>query len=267
MTYKQWLATGSLTLKGAGIESARLDVQLLLERAVGIERAYLLAHLDTELQTSQLHTLNSWLERRAKHEPIAYILGTKEFYGRDFMVTPDVLIPRPESESFLKLLPEFGPLSGKHLLDVGTGSGALAISAVLENTKLQVWASDVSEAALEVARANAKKLGAHVRFVESNLLSAVQEDFDIIVANLPYVPPDYEVSPDVHFEPQIALYADHGGLALIEELLRQTPGKLLPGGAVLIECLEAQQKDVIAAAKRASLHLHSKDGLILAFTY
>jgi release factor glutamine methyltransferase len=98
-------------------------------------------------------------------------------------------------------------------------------------------------------------------------LNDIHEDFDIIIANLPYVPPDYPVAEDLSYEPRIALYADHGGLALIQELLKQTPGKLLPGGAVLIECLQSQHTDVIRMAKEAGLRFSQKDGLILAFTH
>lgn len=265
MTYGTWLQAATQKLTAANIPSARLDALLLLEAATGQDRAHLLAHPEAPFQGQTLEQAEQWLARRLRREPVAYILGNKEFYGRTFTVTPDVLIPRPESEAFIGLLAKFGPLSGKHLLDVGTGSGALAITAKLENPRLQVAASDVSPEALAVAKQNAKNLGANVDFVESSLLTDISEDFDIIIANLPYVPPDYAVAPELNFEPRLALYADHGGLQLIEQFLLQTPGKLLPGGVVLIECLTSQHKTVKTLAAKASLTFVDNEGLILAF--
>lgn len=249
------------------IASARLDALVLLAHVTNQDKATILAHPEVIIHDLELIKLNTLLDRRCNHEPIAYITGSKEFYGRNFILTSDVLIPRPESESFIELLQKFSPLAGKRLLDVGTGSGALAITAKLENPKLHVYASDISIPALAVAKNNAHRHNADVQFLESNLLSAVHDDFDIIIANLPYVPPDYNVSKDLSFEPQIALYAEHGGLALIEELLRQTLGKLLAGGVVLIECLPSQHNSVITSAKKASLVLKESSGLVLVFGY
>ena len=262
MYTSDWLAHATDKLNKVS-SSGRLDAMVILQAVTGNDKSYLLAHPEAQVPAAA----NELLKRRLKHEPIAYILGKKEFYGRDFTVTPSVLIPRPESEAFIDMLQQFAPLSGKHLLDVGTGSGALAITAKLENPRLQVYASDVSEAALLVAKQNAQNHKVDVTFMQSDLLKDVSQDFDIIIANLPYVPPDYEVSPDLSFEPAIALYAEHGGLALIEKLLIQTPGKLLPGGYLLIECLKSQHRTVIEFAKKHSLHLKDSSGLILVFGY
>jgi release factor glutamine methyltransferase len=267
MNYLEWLQNAAKQLKDAGIKTARLDAFVLLQAATGTDRAHIIAYPETVLEGQNLEVADGYLTRRIKREPVAYILGTKEFYGRDFIVTPDVLVPRPESEAIIELLAKFGPLSGKHLLDVGTGSGALAITAKLENPKLQVVGSDISADALNIARENAAQLNADVDFVESSLLQDITDDFDIIVANLPYVPPDYIVEPELSFEPALALYADHGGLKLIEEFIKQTPGKLLPGGVVLIECLTSQHADVKRMAKEAGFRFNQKNGLILAFTY
>jgi release factor glutamine methyltransferase len=267
MTYHSWLQHAEEVLTKHGSTSARLDAHVLLSAATNQTKAHLLAHPSTLLQGQALQQANDWLHRRQQHEPIAYILGYKEFYGRNFTVNPKVLIPRPESEEFIELIQKFGPLSGKHLLDVGTGSGALAITAKLENPRLHVVGSDISAYALTVAKENAHRLHADVTFIESALLTNIDEDFNIIIANLPYVPPDYDVAPDLQFEPAIALYADHGGLLLIDEFIKQTPGKLLPGGVVLIECLQSQQADVKRMAKQAGFRFVQKSGLILAFTY
>lgn len=262
MTIENWLTESTHKLKNVS-NSAHLDAMVILQATTGKDKAYLLAHPEEQVPQQA----NELLARRLNSEPIAYILGKKEFYGRDFNVTPNVLIPRPESEAFIDMLQQFAPLSGKYLLDVGTGSGALAITAKLENPKLQVYASDISDKALAVAKSNALTHKADVSFVKSNLLSDIYEDFEIIIANLPYVPPDYPVSKDLSFEPALALYADYGGLALIEELIKQTPGKLLPGGYLLIECLQSQHKTVIELAKKHSLVLKDKTGLVLVFGY
>lgn len=267
MTFEEWLSIATKKLHTNRIQSARLDALLILRYATGFEKSHILAHPETVLDTNTTNAANTMLERRACHEPIAYLLGKKEFYGRDFAVTKDVLIPRPESEAFIDMLQQYAPLNGKRLLDVGTGSGALAITAKIENPKLQVYASDVSDAAITIAKQNAKLHNANITFVCSNLLNEVHEDFDILIANLPYVPPDYPVAEDLSYEPRIALFAESNGLALIQELLKQTPRKLLPGGVLLIECLHSQHTDVIRMAKDAGLRFSQKDGLILAFTH
>ncbi len=267
MNLAEWINDATQKLKDRGILQPRLDALVILSHLTGYDHANILAHSEKTLSPQQLSSLSLLLSRREQYEPIAYIVGKKEFYRRSFTVTPDVLIPRPESESFIELLQKFGPLAGRRLLDVGTGSGALAITVKLENPKLQVYASDISKSALAVAKINAHQFNADIHFIESNLLSTIEEDFDIIVANLPYVPPDYNVSKDLSFEPQIALYAEHGGLALIEDFLRQTPGKLLAGGVVLIECLSSQHKSVITFAKQVDLVLKESSGLVLVFGY
>ena len=267
MNYELWQQTATKKLSDVGIQTARLDALVLLEFVTKQERSYILAHPEATLLPEQEASLELALSRRIKREPVAYIVGKKEFYGRDFIVTKNVLIPRPESEAIISMLEKFGPLSGKHLLDVGTGSGALAITAKLENPRLHIVGSDISQKALEIARQNAARLNADVTFKESSLLESIDEDFDIIVANLPYVPPDYSVEPELDFEPRLALYADHGGLKLIEDFIAQTPGKLLPGGVVLIECLQSQHATVKNLAKKASLTFVDNDGLILAFKY
>lgn len=267
MTQAEWIKQATTVLENSNISTARLDALVLLAFVTNQDKAKILAHPESVLPAPQYNTLNQLLDRRSKHEPIAYLTGKKEFYGREFIVTPKVLVPRPESEAFIDILAKFGPLSGKRLLDVGTGSGVLAITAKLENPRLYVAGSDISTDALSVAKHNAELLNADVNFFESSLLTDVHEDFDILIANLPYVPPDYTVPPDLHFEPALALYADNGGLLLIDKFLKQTPGKLLPGGVVLIECLQSQHADVKRLAKAVGLRFIQKNGLILAFHY
>lgn len=266
MNNELWLQEATKKLIDAGIQTARLDALVLLEFATAQERSFILAHPEAILLPEQEASLELALSRRIKREPIAYIVGKKEFYGRDFTVTKDVLIPRPESESFIEALQNNTPLSGKSLLDVGTGSGALAITVALEYPELQVFASDVSNEALKIAKLNATNLHATVTFLQASLLDGIEQDFDIIIANLPYVPENHNVEPELNFEPGLALYANDGGLALINQLFEQAPAKLLEGGLLLIESLPSQHMAVKDAAQTKGFTLTSEHDLILAFS-
>ena len=174
MTYGEWLNIASKEFAAIGIESARLDSLMLLEFVTNTNRAYILANPENPLQGQSLQRLNKLLERRKNREPIAYIIGKKEFYGRQFIVNKKVLVPRPESEDFINLLKdilcnktsfsEVRNLEKKRLIDVGTGSGCLAITAKLEFPDIEVFGSDKSESALSVANSNSKNLDAEVTF-------------------------------------------------------------------------------------------------------
>jgi release factor glutamine methyltransferase len=153
------------------------------------------------------------------------------------------------------------------LVDIGTGSGALAISAKLTYPRFRVTAIDVSRDALTVAKQNAFNLNADIRFIESNLMHAVNDKVDIILANLPYIPPDYELSEDIKYEPTLALYADNGGLLLIEQLIKQAAQKLNIGGHILIESLPSQFNRIDKIAKKHDLQLVKRTGIIQVYKY
>jgi release factor glutamine methyltransferase len=153
------------------------------------------AHPAYELTESEQKLAEDYLKRRQNHEPVAYILGSKEFYGREFVVTPDTLIPRPETEAIIDLVKELS-LEKLKILDVGTGSGCIAITLKLELPESDVMAVDISEKALVVAEKNADNLHANLEFKQSDLLKNVDEKFDIIVANLPYVDKNWEICND-----------------------------------------------------------------------
>ncbi len=181
------------------------------------------------------------LLQRTQRQPIAYLTGRRDFYGRSFLVNEQVLVPRPESEVILAILDELA--QDHHLrtvLDVGTGSGCLAISVKLTHPDLAVSACDISESALPVARLNATRLlpsGQQIKFYQSDLLSdlPVGSRFDLIVANLPYLSPGQDdLSPELAYEPAIALYADDDGLSLIKQLITTAPDSLTPGGYLLL---------------------------------
>lgn len=218
-------------LKKAAI--SRLDAELILANSLGKDRVFLHAHPEYELSEAEEKKADSALQRRKNHEPLAYILGYKEFYGRKFAVTPDVLIPRPETEAIINLVKELKP---EKILDVGTGSGCIAITLKLELPESDVFAVDISPKALPIARKNAEKLAVKINFQESDLLSKVQGKYDLIVANLPYVDKKWDwLSPELAFEPELALYAEDSGLYDIKHLISQAEAHLTNSGALVLE--------------------------------
>lgn len=261
MTIDQWLRHATEQLKKAGIETSRLDAELILANVFERERVYLHAHGEETISDKALQVANTQLEQRAQRLPLAYIFGHKEFYGRDFAVTPDVLIPRPETEALVELLPTAENLS---MIDVGTGSGAIAITAQLEHPSWTVTACDIDEDALLVAAHNADTLKARIIFRHSNLLTDIDGTFDIIAANLPYVDRDWERSPETDFEPALALFADDHGLELIEKLIEQAPDHLAEHGYLLLEADPQQHPTIIAAAQQKSLrHIRTEGYAVL----
>jgi len=225
--------------------SARLDAELLLCHALSLSRTQLLSRLRDDCPADPFYAYQALVNRRRAGEPVAYIIGEREFFGRRFLVTPSVLIPRPESELLVEeALRAVAGKSRVSLLDLGTGSGCLAVTLALElagrGVEAQGVAVDISPDALAVARGNAQALGAAERlsFVESSWLSQPEQlspPFDIILANPPYVDPAEPSPPELAFEPQRALYSDESGLRDTREILRTAPPLLAAGGVLLIE--------------------------------
>jgi release factor glutamine methyltransferase len=233
--------------------NARRDAELLLLHITGLTRAELMTHPNRELSESQMSAYSAAIARRKQHEPVQYITGTLEFYGRSFAVTPAVLIPRPETEHLVEAVLALQP-APKGILDIGTGSGILAITLALELPNATVTATDISAAALDVAQRNAAVLGAadRIRFVESDLFAALaNERFDCIVANPPYVATDEVLEPQVRdYEPVTALYAGEDGLAVYRRLIPQAFEHLEAGGHLLLE-IGHGQRDAVAGLLRA----------------
>lgn len=221
-----------------------LDGQVLLANILGKSRSWVLAHPEAKLSKEQSKDLKAFAERLAKGEPLPYILGHWEFYGLEFKVTPDVLIPRPETEliveqaiSWLRANP-----TRRRAADVGTGSGCLAIALAVNVRDLQVTAGDVSTKALDIARYNAQKHDVEDRLdineceLLENLKPPGQTRFDLICANLPYIPTgNLENLTVSRWEPRLALDGGVDGLDYVRRLLEQAPGKLAPGGLLLLE--------------------------------
>lgn len=253
LSIADFLAISTKTLSEAGIASARLDSELILAHILRRSREWLLAHDATALTQPQQQQARQLLLQRTQRQPIAYLTGRRDFYGHSFLVNEQVLVPRPESEVILAMLDEL--MQDNHLgtvLDVGTGSGCLAISIKLAHPDLAVSACDISESALLVAKRNATQLlpsGRQVKFYRSDLLSNLPagSQFNLIVANLPYLSPGQDgLSPELAYEPAIALYADDDGLSLIKQLITTAPDHLTPRGYLLLE-MNTDQIETVAS--------------------
>lgn len=266
MTIQEWVKYATKELVGVGIGTAKLDAELILSHTIRKNRTWIHMYHDEELEPRAQEIADARLSLRLDRVPLAYIIGHKEFYGRRFEVTPSVLVPRPESEAIIDLLKELIPdtkslLTGiKRLVDVGTGSGCLGITARLEFPELDVTLTDISKHALNVAEKNAARLGAEVTTIRSDLLENYYLKPDIIVANLPYVDINWDHSPELDHEPAEALYADDGGLLLIKRLIDQAAGILPKDGLLILEADPEQHEALMYHAKQRRLeHRLSRD--------
>ena len=250
MIISEWLKIATKSLKIANIPSARLDAELILANTLRKNRTYLHAHLDEEIDPRRFDIANARLDLRLDRVPIAYILGYKEFYGRKFTVSPSVLIPRPESEDLISLFLELtaSEIAEKVLIDVGAGSGCLGITAKLERSNLSVILSDISKPALNIAEKNANALNADVYIQQQSLLNGQLRPVDYIFANLPYVDKNWDVSPELQYEPGIALFAEDEGLKLILQLISQAPRCLTSEGLLFIEADPQQHNRILDEA-------------------
>lgn len=269
LAIKDWLREATSQLIAKDIGTAKLDSEIILAHTLHHSRTYLHAHDDEPLDPRELEIANARLDLRLDRVPIAYIIGHKEFYGRLFHVTPSVLIPRPESEALIdelgQLINQLPEQTPPRLVDVGTGSGCLGITAKLEFPQLDVTLIDTSRPALNVATHNAAELGATVQCLKSNLLDQYPFSASVILANLPYVDSAWERSPETEHEPSLALFADQHGLALINKLIPQAARTLLPGGFLILEADPVQHADITDHAKQQGLHLVHSDGYTLSF--
>jgi release factor glutamine methyltransferase len=217
----------------------RLEAELLLCSILGCERVWLIAHAEEAIDPCRAHSAHARFARRRAGEPVSYITGWREFYDRALRVTPDVLIPRPETEHLVELALERLPRGAPaRVLELGTGSGAIAIALASERPGLRIVATDVSEAALALARRNARDHGAEIDFVLSDWFDALgPEPFDLIVSNPPYVAAGdaHLEQGDVRFEPRLALVGGEDGLACIRKIAAGAQTRLRPDGGLLVE--------------------------------
>ena len=250
MTAKQVLARARSVLDAADIEDAPFEAELLLRDTLKIDRVQLYLDFDRELTPEQQESYWWRIERRLNHEPAAYIVGHREFYGLDFLVDSSVLIPRPESELLVEKALEIArnrPLST--IAEVGTGCGAIAISLTLSMPHTTIYATDISPPALRVALSNCQRYGVSDRvcLLATDMLDPLPGPFDLIVANLPYVK-ESELASAVPLghEPRLALDGGPDGLQKIRRLCRQAGSRLRPGGGLLLEIGQGQAEAITA---------------------
>jgi len=237
MTVQTALLQGTRLLDEAQVAAPRLTAEVLLAHALRAERVYLFAHPEQGLREVEWLHYGRYLHERMMGKPTQYITKRQEFYGHEFRVTRDVLIPRPETEHVVEVALRLAR-GASRILDVGTGSGALAVTLQLE-THAEVWATDISPAAVAVASENARRLGAPVSFLVSDLMNAFRDQsFDLIVSNPPYVPLTQRegLQREVRdWEPEVALFAGSSGFAIYDRLAVEAPRVLRPGGWLILE--------------------------------
>ena len=241
MKLKEHLSLTRQALSDCGIENAPLEGELLLRRAMDIDRTRLYQSFDDELSPRQQKKLQTLTQRCLSGEPSAYIDGQREFYGLDFYVNHNTLIPRPETELLVdKVISLAQDYKQPVIADIGTGCGTIAVSLAMHLPQAAIYAIDISAAALETARRNAQKhnVAGNIRFIEGDLLAPLPQPTDFITANLPYVEHS-DINPD-SFEPVLALDGGADGLDVIKRLCRQLDGKLNPGGWLLLEIGQGQ---------------------------
>jgi len=270
----QHLADARQALIAAGLSSdvARFDAELLARHVLGWDRAALISRQRDTLPEDFANAFSALVARRAKREPVAYLVGHREFWGLDFQLTHDVLIPRPETELLIEEAKTCaaGADRFEKVIDVGTGSGCIAIALALEFPSAQVVATDMSSRALAVARRNAARHGVidRMTFIETDLLAGIDDTADLIVSNPPYVPSSNAggMQPEVDlYEPPVALFSEGpDGLAIIQRLFATAPCNLAKGGRLMIEFGYGQETPLRAAAWETGWHIeHIRNDLQL----
>jgi len=238
-------------LRRSGVPSPALDADLLLAQALGVPKEALVAHPEVELTAAEHDRLHALVARREQGVPVAYLRGVKEFYGMRFAVDPRVLVPRPETEALVDAVRAHVHGRALTVVDLGTGSGAIAVALAASEPGLRVIATDVSADALAVARANAEAHGVRIDFREGDLLAPVTEPVDVVAANLPYLRErDLDrLAGDrtsLAFEPRVATFAGPDGLALVRRAAADLERVLAPDGAAFFECDPPQVAPIVA---------------------
>lgn len=265
MNMGTWLRDATQELLSAGIETARLDCLVLLEDILNKNRTHILAHPDETLTSAQIDTLNTYIVRRAVHEPLAYIRGHTEFYGRTFLVDKHVLEPRPESETMIEMLLATALPSQPHVADLGTGSGALGITAALELPTLRVDLIDIDHAALAVAKKNVNMLSKNTKLIQNDLLTNMPAQYDVILANLPYVPDNFHINPAAQAEPRIAIFGGPDGLDLYRRMFEQIKHLTQKPSYIFTEALPPQHEILVQIAKDAGVKMTERSDFIQRF--
>jgi release factor glutamine methyltransferase len=265
MKAEQWLRWATKKLEAAGIGTSRLDALILLEDELGIDRGQVLAEPNMLISKTKLKRLDSKVKRRLKHLPLAYIRGHTEFYGRKFLVNRHTLEPRPESETMIDVLLMLPLLKTYTYADVGTGSGALGITTALELNTKEVDLYDIDASALAVAKHNVELHELRLKAFKRDLLRGYHRVYDVILANLPYVPRTWHVNQAAAMEPKIAIDGGGDGLDVYRRLFAQLQGFAWRPKFILTEALPPQHTELAETAAHYGFQLIKSDDFIQLF--
>ncbi len=251
---RMWIGGASERLGHAGVMTPRFDAERLASYALGVRWSDLVLRLDDPLDESTLRTLERVLVRREGGEPLAYIERVRGFYGLDLACGPGVLVPRPETETLVDVALELiDGVTKPVVVDLGTGTGAIALAIASHRPDAEIVATDISDDALSYARANANALGSDVWFASGDLFDAVPDELrgrvDLLVSNPPYVRAGTELPPDVRAEPPIALFAGPDGTDVLERIVSGAPAWMKPGGAIVLEIGDGSQASMVTGGE------------------
>lgn len=260
-----WLQQYTKKLLDAGVSTARLDCLVLLEDLLNKSRTHLLAHPEELLSPAQIEQLNRNIVRRSHHDPLAYIRGKTEFYGRTFLINKHVLEPRPESETMIDILKAITLPAQPRIVDIGTGSGALGITAKLEIPSAYVDLIELDHAAMKVAKSNINMLSVNANLFQNDLLTNINSVYNVILANLPYVPDNFQINQAAQAEPRIAIFGGPDGLSEYRRLFRQIKSLEHTPEFILTESLPPQHVQLTVLAQNAGLKLTRADDFIQLF--
>lgn len=258
------LQEAGIKLRNAGIISYAMEARILLKAVLGVSEEFLLLRSQEEIGPVEIAGFEQFVARRVKLEPVAYILGFREFYGRDFEVSRDVLIPRPDSEILIEgILSDYASQEGLQILELGVGSGCLTITLLLELKKAAAVAVDISIDAIEIARKNAARFNvSNIEFIKSDWFDNINQEkkFDIIVANPPYIESDsLEIAQETALhEPHLALFAADNGLAAYKEIAKKARSFLSVNGSIYLEIGYDQEDSVSELFAKEGYILHQK---------
>jgi release factor glutamine methyltransferase len=265
MKIAEWLKLATAKLTGVGIGTARLDCLVLLEDCLGRDRAWILANQEAKLSQTQQKTLNKQIDRRSGFEPLSYIRGFSEFYGRRFRVSRRVLEPRPESEAIIEQLKNL-KLTKPAIADIGTGSGCLGLTAALEIDGAKVDLYDIDSNALAIAKHNAHMHEIEVQAYKRNLLNRPKQRYDVILANLPYIPDNWNLDRSIQSEPRIALKGGLDGLRLYDRLFEQLHKLTWTPVYVITECMPPQHTKLLKIALTHGFEQIAEEDFVQVFT-
>lgn len=258
MTVLQVVQSTTAYFQKRGVESARLNAEHLLAHSLGKKRIDLYLEFERDLTEAELAPVRELVRRRGQGEPLQHLLGTVEFCGHTFLCDKRALIPRPETEELVELLQSNMDNRKSKILDIGTGSGVIALSLAAAMPEAEVHARDISDEALALARENAHRLGCldRVRFEKGDLLSGCQERFAVIVANLPYVPTTERelLSSEVRHDPEIAVFGGERGDETVRRLIEAAPSYLAPGGLLALEIGIGQAEGLVDLLREQNYH-------------